>query len=351
MMTTKTMKTTGLARVLVLAALVVGTVGCPPMRDRDAERITFTVGGEVRPVAGGRVVFDVKKAKDVFNDLVPFFEGRDLVMVDFAGGVEFGCQALDRGQVYRWDPTWPQRLTEANIRVLNLADDHALDCGRDAMAKATSSMLAQNFYVTGAGREQREARAPVYVTQNQVTVSFASFLFESIPGIDSCDDCPGPALYHRDALIAALREMKKRSEHRVVVFHFRERELPTLTAEEMKVVREAIDYGADLVIGYGPATAGGVLRVRGHWVISSMGRLTGETSAASGKIADGFLLSAELLPSKIMNLRLAPVELVEGKSRMLRGEPGAKALARVLESSDNEVQNNATLIEDILYLK
>ena len=45
--------------------------------------------------------------------------------------------------------------------------------------------------------------------------------------------------------------MKKRSDYRLVVFHFKERELPDFTKEETGAVREAIDYGPTLSLATG----------------------------------------------------------------------------------------------------
>ncbi len=339
------------AVVFALAVLAMAAGCARPKKPGQAPVLAFSAAGELRPAAGGQGLFAGQKGRDVFADVKPLFLSRDLVMADFSAGFDQGCQPLRAEQSLRWSPEWMPILSAANLKVLMLADGHALDCGREALSLGMNAMLGQGFYLTGAGRNQKEAGSPVYLTRNGITVSLLSFLMQPVTGLDECGDCAGPAVYERGTLINSLAEMKDRAQHRVLCLHFGPRDLPGLSGQELSVAKEGIDYGAELVIGYGPATAGGIYRIRGTWVIGSMGRLTGDAADAPLKSADGFILSAEFASDKIMNLRLAAVELQDGKPVLLRGDAGARALSDVLAKSDPDVQDNVKLIGDILYLR
>ncbi len=341
------------ALLAVLALLCLGFAGCPRQGEQRGDDIlAFAAGGELRPrTTEGEHIFGDRKGGHPLVTMIPHLVERDLVMVDLAGGLDIGCQPLIREQIFRWQPDWLQYLSEANIRVLNLADDHCLDCGRDALAHATSQMLAQGFYVCGAGVDQEEAHAPVYLTRYGITVSIVSFLMESPPAIAPCEECTGPSIYSRQALISSLKEMKKRAMHHLAVFHWKERDLPGLTDDELSVAKEAMDFGADLVIGYGPRSAGGLYRIRGRWVIGSLGRLSGTPASSESKIVDGLLLAAEFTRGNMMNLRVLPVTLEKGRPRVMRGQEGAAALRALMATSDQMVADNSSLIGDILYLK
>ena len=333
---------------LLLVALL-GLGGCARSRSLGPDQmLAFAAAGEVRPSAGNQSLF-VSGVPDLFHELTPFIANRDLVMADLAGGLEFNCDPPP-GEPLRWQPGWLSALSAANIRILNLADDHSLDCGRPALTEAVSFLLRQDFYLAGVGPDQEMARAPVYLTRNGITIAIAGYLLAPPPNSAACADCPGPALYDRDSLIAALTEMKSRASRRIVVLHFVERDSPNLTPEELAIVREAIDYGADLVLGYGPVEAGGIQRIRGRWVIGSLGRLAGDADGGINR-ADGLLVSAEFTADKMMNLRLLPLAIVGGRPRLLRGEEAAATLTAIVGASPSEVQDNATLIGDILYLK
>jgi len=341
-----------LCYIMLIAVIAACMFGCPRRgATPDEQMIKFTAAGEVRPSAAGNPLFQSGDATTAMPDVLPFLVERDLVMSDFGGGVELGCQPLLREEVLRWKPEWLSLLYQTNIRVLNLANDHSLDCGRDALSRSMSNMLSQGFYIFGAGKDQKEAHSPVYLTVKGVTISVVGFLFHSPPGLDPCDDCTGPSFYDRQALINSLKEMKRRADHRLVVFHWEERESAVLSEKEMAAVREAFDFGADLVLGYGPETAGSIQRIRGKWAIGSVGRLTGEDSAGGGANPAGMMVSMEFTRSGINNLRLIATDLDNGRPRLLRGEEGTRTLNSLVSASSDEVQDNVKIIKDILYLK
>ncbi len=323
---------------------------CPRADRAEREtRLSFTAAGEMRPRAGAVALFGADA--DVFENIAPLLLERDLVQADLAGALEFGCQPLARDEIYRWKPEWLDTLSAANIRVINLADDHAVDCGREALQKSARFMMAEGFYYLGAGSTQKEAQTPVYITRNKITVSFLSFLLERPPGLDPCEKCSGPSQYERQALISGLAEMKDRSDFRIVILHFREREIPALSEAELRITRQAIDFGADLVLGYGSRSAGGLYRVRGKWAVTGMGILTGSAVDNPDKTADGFLLCAEFRKSSISNIRLLPVALEDGRPVPLRGEAGKSVLEKLVRRSGPQIEANTRIIEDILYLK
>ncbi|MFO8057466.1 MAG: CapA family protein [bacterium] len=325
-------------------------LGCPRTdKDGDDKLLAFSATGELLPRAGSTVLF--RGEESALAEVAPLLQERDLVHADLAGALEFGCQPLGRDEVYKWRPEWLDYLSAANIRVINLADDHALDCGREALHKSARFLMAEGFYYAGAGSTQKEAQTPVYITVNNITVSILSFLLERPPGIEPCPACSGPSLYKRQALISGLREMKDRSDFRIVVLHYQEKDLPSLSAEELRITRAAIDFGADLVLGYGARSAGGLHRLRGKWAITGMGTFTGKAVDNPEKTADGFVLCAEFRRNTISNLRLMPVRLDEGRPSPVRGDEGRAVLENLVRVSGPDVRANSKITKDILYLK
>ncbi len=330
--------------------LCFAVASCPRSQREEGEtRLSFTAAGEMRPRSGSTLLYE--ESSKVFVNVKSLFKERDLVLADLAGALEFGCQPPARDEIYRWKTEWLDRLSEANIRVINLADDHATDCGREALQKSAEFLMAEGFYYLGAGTTQKEAQTPVYITEKGITISLLSFLLESPPGLDPCEECTGPSLYDRQALLKGLAEMKNHSDYQVVVFHYPEKDLPGLSPEELIKTRQAIDFGADLVLGYGPRSAGGLYRVRGKWAVTGMGMFTGRPVKNEDKATDGLLLCAEFRKSSISNLRILPVSLEAGRPLPLRGESGRAVLERLINRSGPEVGANSKIIGDILYLK
>lgn len=339
------------ALLLFLVPLLAVVGGCPrPAEIGESDQLAFTAAGELIPFHGGSPIFE-RRGGQVFSDLMPLFKQRDLVLADLSGGLDYGCRPAPGDAARLWEPDWLADIEAANIKILSLADDHALDCGRDALHEGSNQLLSRDFYVVGSGRDQGEARAPVYLTSKGASVSIAGFLLDRPEGAEECESCPGPSLYDRQAVNSALEQMKERSRFQIVLFHLPERDLPALREDELEVIRQAVDFGADLVLCYGPGSGGGLYRVRGRWIVAGMGRLTGDPTLAAGKAADSLLVSVEFTANEMMNLRLAPVALENGAPRQLRGDEGREALEKILANSEQDIFSNANLLGDILYLE
>lgn len=335
------------ALTAALAAAAIVFCGCARLRGEAAPggMLLFSALGELRPQTETGSLFGTGKPNPL-DGLKPDLSARSLVMADLAGGFNFDCPPSAGNLI--WQQEWLPYLAEANLRILSLADDHALDCGPDTLNQSLNWLLLREFYPAGAGPNQTSARAPVYLKRDGIELGISAFLVANLTG-GVCENCPGPALYNRPDLIAALSEMKSRADHRIVVLHFAERASAALSEEETAIAREAIDYGADLVFGVGPTAAGAITRVRGRWVIGSLGRALGGPDRPDDD-CDGLMVSAEFTPDKIMNLRLMPVKLLNGKPTLLRGEEAAAVLRKILAASP-DADANATLVGDILYLK
>ena len=92
-----------------------------------------------------------------FQPVAGFLQSRKFVIADFEMALDHGCQALTKTEVFRLPQAYLPELLHAGINVLNLANDHTLDCGREALAQATRWMLATGIQPVGAGDNQAQA--------------------------------------------------------------------------------------------------------------------------------------------------------------------------------------------------
>jgi hypothetical protein len=336
---------TYLAVCATLISTVLLTASCSSLLSNKQQEngaiFKFTVAGELAPSAEGKLLF---AGKGPFAELESFLQSRDVVMADFAGAV---CNS---GDAYSWRMNWLDGMTNSGLRAFNLANDRSLSCGKDGLGRTMSGMSERGLYVIGAGLGPREASTPIYLTSNGITVGVASFLIDKPAQMEGCEDCPLPSVYERSNLLRAIADMRRQADHIIIFLHYSERDQPDLERTELRLARTALALGADMVIGYGANTGGGLRRYRGKWIISGMGKLTGK-SADGFEAVDGLLLSMEFTKSDIMNPRLAPLSIKGGLPTVLRGEEAASKLQGLLNASTPEVRENATLHRDILYLR
>ena len=323
--------------------------GCGNKKSKEAENlIRFSAVGDLMLDRGVRVWVDKNGPSYPFQPVAGFLQSRKFVVADFEMALDHGCQALVKTEVFRLPQAYLPELLHAGINVLNLANDHTLDCGREALAQGTRWMLATGIQPVGAGDNQAQAQQPVYLSDKGVTLGLLAFNLAPVQGAEFCRECAGPAFYEPGLLSRYLAEMGRRSDFRIVMVHWGEANAG-VKPEPGEVMREAMDFGADLVIGFGAGAPGGLERIRGRWLIGSLGNFIADATTPQGQ--EGLLLCAEFGPRRMMNLRVLPLNLAQGQASFARGPQAQAILQNLIARSNPGSRSDLKLIEDILYLQ
>jgi len=334
--------------LLGLAALVLA--GCGKKKTAEAENlIQFSAAGDLMLDRGVKVWVDKNGPAYPFQPVAAFLQSRKFVAANFEMALDHGCQALVKTEVFRLPEAYLPELLHSGLNVLNLANDHTLDCGREALGQAVRWMLATGIQPLGAGDNQTQAQQPVYLTEKGITLSLLSFNLAPIAGTEFCRQCTGPAFYEPVMLSRYLAEMGKRSDYRLVFLHWGESNAGGVRPQPQEVAREAINFGADLVIGFGPQGPEGLERIRGKWIIGSLGNFVSDPTTPQGQ--EGLLLCAEFVPRRMMNLRLLPLHLAQGQVSFARGPQAQSMLKDLIAHSESDSRSDMSLVEDILYLQ
>ncbi len=310
--------------------------------------IRFSALGDVMLDRGVRREIEKNGPDWPFLQVNSFLEDRDFVYANLETALDHGCQPLAKKEVFRMPVELIGGLSGSGINIYNLANDHSLDCGRESLIQMMSWLSASGFHPVGAGQNQDQARAPIYLLHGGITLGILSFTTFPVEGSEYCEACAGPSYYDREALIRYMDEMQKRSDYRVVTFHWGSEYSLLPDSWQVKLAHEAVDFGADLVIGHGPHLLQSIEKVRGKWIIYSLGNFVYDQIFPGGQ--EGAILCAEFRPGRMMNLRLLPLRIQNGQPAFVRGEDARKILQGILDRSAREDRGQSTIIEDILYL-
>lgn len=198
----------------------------------------------------------------------------------------------------RGDPRIADALVEVGLEVVSFAGNHCMDWGPDGLFDTIGHLERAGAHQVGTGRNIDEARRPVYVTRNDVTVGFISVnsilpmnywaeenragcaplrahtIYEQIE-----HDQPGtPARIHTysfrddlDALLATIRDVRSKADVVVLSHHAGIHFVPAVVPDyQREVAHAAIDAGADLVLGSHAHILKGIEIYRGKTIAYSM---------------------------------------------------------------------------------
>ena len=216
------------------------------------------------------VVGDIMLARDMgdalrehgpdyaFGDVRHMLEGADLTL----GNLE--CVIGDRGEpepkayTFQAPLTAATSLGEAGFDLLNVANNHILDFGPEAMAQTFDLLSEAGIDWTGAGMSEGEAHAPVLRDVRGLRIAFlgyARYMTETSTGFPAgafvaVGDKPGIAWADVDRIGIEIAEAKTRADVVVVALHGGREYWERPTDFQREAARAAIDAGASLVWGH-----------------------------------------------------------------------------------------------------
>jgi hypothetical protein len=173
--------------------------------------------------------------------------------------VNLECSASDLGTP--WDKPWTFRcdpdalpsMADAGVDVANLANNHAIDFGFEAMLDARANLEAVGIDPVGAGANPEAAYAPVLVERNGWTIAILGgggvhpetgswIVTDDRPGMTDGDSA--------EAMTAAIRAADEIADLVLVTIHWGEQGTVEPRPFEIGLAEAFIDAGADGVFGH-----------------------------------------------------------------------------------------------------
>ena len=229
----------------------------------------------------------------------PIFKASDIAMANLEGpllsdGKPAKIAVSGRSYLFRTPPSYAFNLKDAGISMVSLANNHALDFGRPGLASTKRALRKAGVAFSSKNGEIAEFEV------RGVRVGVISLSFGAPPRSIAF---PARALREiervsgrYDILILSIHAgAEGRSALHVVPGM--ERFLNEARGDLIRFAHDAIDRGADLVIGHGPHVPRAVELHRGRLIAYSLGNFAtyGGLSVA-GESGYAPLLSAELAP-------------------------------------------------------
>jgi len=173
--------------------------------------------------------------------------------------VNLECSASELGTpwikpyTFQCDPEALPAMAAGGVEVANLANNHAMDYGFEAMLDARKNLEAAGIFPVGAGKDAAEAYAPVVMDVNGWTVAVLGgggvhpetgswIAGEDRPGMTDGDSV--------EAMTAAIHAADKIADLVIVTTHWGKQGDTTPNAFEIGLAEAFIDAGADGIFGH-----------------------------------------------------------------------------------------------------
>ena len=273
------------------------------------------------------------------EELLSEMQNADITMVneEFPFSTR-GTQAQDKQFTFRVDPSYVKILQEMGIDVVTLANNHALDYGKEALSDTFETLDGAGIAYVGAGESKERAAEPYVVEMNGKTFGFLA-ASRVIPEVSWNIDNQQPGMlctYDSTQLCKAIQETKETCDYVVVYVHWGIERENTPQDYQRQLGKAYIDAGADMVIGSHPHVLQGIEYYNGKPIVYSLGNYI-----FNQEIGSTVLLKATVSPENETTLKLVPA-YASGAKTQKKDETGSAELYQFME----EISYGISVLED-----
>lgn len=230
----------------------------PPSAAAGPPTAPISPTGPIRLAFGGDVHFSAQLEPlvgrpDALAELAPYLGVADLAMVNLETAITVRGRPEPKQFHFRTSPQALDRLAEAGVDVVTMANNHAVDYGPDGLADTLDAKQDSPIPIVGVGADAAEAYAPAYlqVRGSTVAVLGATQIPDwTLARWTATDSRPGVAAAASPTkLAAAVRRARTKADVVVVYLHWGSDYTECPNSLQRSTAKALTEAGADVVLG------------------------------------------------------------------------------------------------------
>ncbi len=293
----------------------------------------------------GRLVNDILKQEPPvypWGDTLPLFAQADFracnlecALADHGIPWAAGTKAFH----FRSDAKNVAVLQAAGITAVSLANNHALDFGKEALGEMLKTLDAAGIAHAGAGCSLAEAARPAIIEVQGQRIGWLAWT-DNEPDWAAAEASPGVFYvptrlesWQARHLLALIRQLKAQGIDWIIVSaHWGPNWGVVPPPSHPPFARALIEAGADVVFGHSGHAVRGIEVYHGRPILYCVGDFIDDYAVDPKERNDqSYLVSLELAGHALKSLRLYPSVIREMQARLASGGEAEKIAARVQE--------------------
>ena len=218
--------------------------------------VVITFAGDIMMDRG--VEASVKKNfKGDFSQLFSnfqMFQNDDISFANLEGPVSLLGYNVGSKYSFQMDPKVVLVLKGAGLDIVSFANNHVGDYTVKAFVDTLNRLNSAGILYSGAGVNYIEATTPTIIEKNNIKSCFLAYSDVGPNWLKAKENDPGILVASDPNLPTTISNAKKNCDVLVVSFHWGE-EYKSHTKRQIKLAHQAIDNGADIVVGAHPHVA------------------------------------------------------------------------------------------------
>lgn len=244
-------------------------------------------GDDIIVAAVGDIMLDREVRRSIttrgggypFEAVAPLLAGADLRIGNLELPLTDRGAPANKDYVFRAPPATADALRGAGFNVLTLANNHAMDYGKEGLLDTLDALDRAGIAHPGGGRTAAEAYAPAIVTVKGVRVALLSYVNTpndsrsgwAAESTRAGPAAPGVAWGTADAVRRDVTAARSQADLVIVAIHAGWEYTAAPNPIQRELARAAIDAGAALVLGAHPHVLQGIELYRNVPIVYSLG--------------------------------------------------------------------------------
>jgi len=300
---------------------------------------------------GGRVARAIGEngAAPLFKSIQPFLASSALIF----GNLEMPFSTDEPPYLggvhpsYRVPPGCIEAVEVLRLRVVNLATNHVLDWGPQAIERTRSLLRERSIETVGAGADEQEARRPAIVRAGGLRFGFLGYCKRG--EYTARGSRPGAALLDPDGILTDIAALRGKVDVLTVSLHWGLELSDHPDPGDVELGRRLIDAGADLILGHHPHVLQGIERRRHGLIAYSLGNFIFDNRAghivspqAWERRHQGMILDIQLGGEGVAGQRIIPTQLTGELAVVPAGETAREEILQRLERLSGIIAGDRT---------
>ena len=208
---------------------------------------SFGIGGSFE----GELIANDGDYSYFLSKVKPIFEKDDITIINLEGPISDKGVKADKQYTFRGPPEYTDILSLSSVEAANLSNNHSMDYGKVAYDDTMSLLSECNISAFGG---------------DDVSVIEVKDIKVGLIGVSALE-------YSQRVNFAKNMEKLKEMNPDIIVasFHWGEEKAIKANADQVALAHNAVDLGADLVIGHHPHVLQGIEKYKGKYIVYSLG--------------------------------------------------------------------------------
>ena len=198
-------------------------------------------------------------------------KNKDILFGNLEGDVSDVGNNVGSIYSFRMDPKVLQVLKDAGFDIVGFANNHVGDWNMAAFKNTLTRLTNIGILKSGAGSNYEEAKNPTIIEKNGIKFGFLSFTDVGPDWIAAKTDTPGVLLASDPNFENIIKNAKTKCDVLITTFHWGVEYKTTHNVHQQALAHNAIDSGADMVIGGHPHVMQDIETYKNKKIVYSLG--------------------------------------------------------------------------------